>query len=162
MASRFIKPLLRSIPKFSERTGRRVARWSSGKLIKELDGAATDKFLELLLGGMDVAFCLIKDYRENIENFNCCYQFETRDGSVKSGAIFKNGEMKIQGEGIPFPDAKVTFEDPESFWKYILSKDQDLFDLILKNKIEIDGNMNLIFKFCFMAKELKQRLGLET
>lgn len=164
MASRLKKTLLRPIPLFSERAGDHVTKWTSRKLVKGMNGEVevTDKFLDLLMMGMDLAFCLMKDYRRNIENFEGCYHFETRKGNVKSGAIFKDGNMKVQPEGIPFPDAKVTFEDFKSLWKHLMSKDQDLLDSLLNNKIELDGNMNLIFKFSFMVKDLKRRFGLET
>jgi hypothetical protein len=165
MVLKLKKPLLLPIPLFSERAGGPVTKWTSRKLRKEMRGKkgdVTDAFLDLLLMGMDLAFSLMKDYRKNIENFEGCYEFETRGGLVKSGVIFNDGNMKVQPEGIQFPDAKVTFEDFESLSKYIFSKDQEILDLMLENKIELEGNMNLLFKFCFMVKDLKQRLGLET
>jgi hypothetical protein len=161
MVLKLKKPLLRPIPLIS---GVTKSKWGSRKLRKEMGKKedVTDAFLDLLLVGMDLFFCLDKDYRKNIENFEGCYEFGTHDGLVKSGAIFKDGNMKVQPEGVLFPDAKVTFEDFESLWKYIFSKDQEILDLMLENKIEPEGNMNLLFKFCFMVKDLKQRLGLET
>ena len=141
-----------------------LSQLTSKKLVKGMKGEVevTDKFLDLLMMGTDLAFTLMKDYRKNIEKFEGCYHFETRERNVKSGAIFKDGRMKVVPEGILFPDAKVTFEDFKSLWKHLMSKDQDLLDSLMNNKIELDGNMNLIFKFCFMVNDLKRRFGLET
>jgi hypothetical protein len=163
-ASRLKNSLLFRIPVIPERAGGTVTRLTSRTLVKGMkrEVEVTSDFLDLLMMGMDLAFSLMKDYRKNIENFEGCYHFETRNGDFKSGAIFKDGKMKVQPEGILFPDAKVTFEDFKSLWKHLMSKDQDLLDSLMNNKIELDGNMNLIFKFCFMVNDLKRRFGLET
>ena len=162
--SRLKNRLLFQIPVIPKRAGGYVTRLTQRTLVKGMKGEVkvTNDFLDLLMMGMDLAFSVMKDYRKNIENFEGCYHFETRKGDVKSGAIFKDGRMKVDPEGIQFPDAKVTFEDFESLWNYIFSKDQEILDLMLENKIEPEGNINLLFKFCFMVKDLKQRLGLET
>jgi hypothetical protein len=111
---------------------------------------------------MDWYFCLFKDYRKNIDNFEGRYLLMTRKGGFRSGAIFKDGDMKVQDGGIPDWDAKVTFEDPQSLLKFIMSEDQDILELMLKNSMEMDGNINLILKFWFMVRDLKRRLGLAT
>lgn len=51
-----------------------------GWLIKCIPGSLPDKLLEALLRGMDLAFCLSRGYRRNIENFKGNYLFRTRDG----------------------------------------------------------------------------------
>ena len=148
---------------FSDRLGILIAKKCSKSLMAELEGEATDDFLDLLLIGMDLSFYFSKSYRKNILNFKACYLFETRKGDVRSGVKFENGNMTVHLEGVPDTDwdAKVTFENPESLRKYILVKDQDLLDSLLRNSIQVEGNPNLIFKFCFMVKDLKRRLGLK-
>ena len=147
---------------FSDRLRILIVKKFSKNLINELEGEATDDFLDLLLIGMDLSFYFSKSYGRNIENFDRCYLFETQKGGVRSGVKFKNGSMTVFLDGVPDSDwdAKVTFEDPKSLRKYLLSKDQDLLDSLLKNSIQVDGNHNLIFKFCFMVKDLKRRFGL--
>jgi hypothetical protein len=142
---------------------RRTVAWGcSIGLTRRLKREETRKLLDLLLRVMDWYFCLFKDYRKNIDNFEGRYLLMTRKGGFKSGVIFKDGDMKVQDGGIPVWDAKVTFEDPESLLKFILSRDQDLLELMLKNSMEMDGNINLILKFWFMVRDLKRRLGLAT
>lgn len=139
-----------------------VAWGCSISLTRRLKREETHKLLDLLLRVMDWYFCLFKDYRKNIDNFEGRYLLMTRKGGFRSGAIFKDGDMKVQDGGIPDWDAKVTFEDPQSLLKFIMSEDQDILELMLKNSMEMDGNINLILKFWFMVRDLKRRLGLAT
>ncbi|MFQ5900069.1 MAG: hypothetical protein ACE5IH_00745 [Thermodesulfobacteriota bacterium] len=131
------------------------------KLKEELCGVVTDKFLELLLGGMDIAFCLSKGFRKNIEGFKGRYLFRTADDLVAASATFNNGNMEVHSEAIEDWDVMVTFKDAASLRGYIFSRDQDVLDSLLKNDVEVDGNLSYIFKFGFMARDLGRRLGVE-
>jgi hypothetical protein len=132
------------------------------KLKRRLKKEETDNLLPLLLRVMDLLLCLSKDYQKNIENFDGRYLLQTKKGGFRSGVIFSDGYMKIPEEDMLYPDVEITFEDPKSLLQFILSKRQDMLDLVLNNGIEIDGNFNLALKFWFMVRELKERLGLET
>lgn len=145
---------------FSDRAGILIARQFSKGLMKELSGKASDEFLDSLFIGMDLMFYLSKTYRRNISNFRANYLFELRNGAA-TGAKFENGNMKVYPDGLSDWDAKVVFEDCQSLCGYLLSHDQDVLKSLLENKIQIDGNLNLILKFCFMVKDLKRLLGLE-
>jgi hypothetical protein len=148
----------------SDRAGIIIAKRFSKNLMEGLKGKVTDDFLDLLLIAMDLTFYLSRSYRKNIKNFKGSYLFETRKDGVRSGVTFENGNMKVYLEGMPDSDwnAKVTFEDSKSLWKYLLSKDQSILDSLLENTITIEGNANLIFRFCFLVNDLKRRFGLET
>ncbi len=151
---------LRSIPYlFSDSVGLFLARrWTKG-FMKPSEMMA-DEFLELLLSGMDLAFCLSRGYRENIKDFEGRYLFVTSDGEVAAGATFKDGDMEVHKEAIDDWDIKVTFKDADAFWEFIFSKDQDILNSILKNDVEVDGNLNYLYKFGFMARDLGYRLGV--
>jgi len=129
-------------------------------LIKELGGDLTDKFVELLLKGMDLAFCLSIGYRKNIKNFEGKYLFRTEDEAVVASAIFKNGNMKVCEEAIYDWDVRVTFKDVGAFWSFLFSRDQDILESLLNNDVETDGNLNYMYKFVFMVKDLARRLGI--
>jgi hypothetical protein len=164
MASKVKRILLRPIS-ISERFGSKPVMkcsLSRFKLKRRLKNEKTDNLLPLLLRVMDLFLCLFKDYQKNIEDFEGQYFLATREGSFKSGVIFGDGYMKIPEGDIPFPDVKITFKDPESLLRFILSRDQDMLNWVLENRIEINGNFNLALKFWFMVRELKQRLGLGT
>jgi hypothetical protein len=161
MTSIFKRTLLRPIPfLFSERAGLFVTRLWSKSLREELYGKVTDKFLELLLHGMDLAFCLSRGYRKNIKDFKGRYNFRTADNTVVASATFRNGNMEIHDEAIDDWDTRVTFKDAPALMAFIFSKDQDILDSLLKNEVEVDGNLNYIYKFGFMARDLGHRLGV--
>jgi hypothetical protein len=135
-------------------------RWSKD-LIKALLGEATDDFLELLLEAMDLAFYLSKSYRKNIEDFEGRYLFRSADGLVEASATFKNGNMRVHKEAVPDWDVRITFGDSAALRAFIFSRDHDIVNSILKNDVETDGNLNCLFKFGFMARDLSRRLGVE-
>jgi ubiquinone biosynthesis protein UbiJ len=131
-----------------------------GPLVRELEGEVTDHFLELLLQGMKLAFMLSGDYRENLRGFRGVYAFQTADGTVSVSARFADGKMHVDGEAAPDWDVKVTFENPQALWSFLLSKDQDILNSILRDEVEVEGNLNYVYKLGYMARELVQRLGV--
>jgi hypothetical protein len=141
-------------------TGGLVSKLQARRLKREIDGEATDLFLELLLTGMDWAFCLVKGYRKNIEGFEGRYLFRTASGPVVSSAIFTGGGMAVGRESISDWNVRVTFKDPAALKEFLFSRDQDILNSLLANDVEIDGNLNYIYKFGFMARDLAHRLGV--
>ncbi len=136
-----------------------MRRWSKG-LIEELSEKVTDKFLESLLAGMDLAFALSKDYRKNIRDFQGRYLFRTANDVVAAAATFKDGDMEYHREAIDDWDVRVTFKDYEALNAFLFSRDQDILDSVLANDVEVDGNLNYIYKFGFMVRDLRRRLGI--
>ena len=147
-----------------------MGKFSLKKLEKELLGEVTDEFLELLLIVMKFAFSIDKaldlslspfeGYRKNIEGFRGSYLFMTSDNLVAASAIFANGDMKVEDDPIDDWDVRVTFKDAASLRAFLFSKDQDILNSLLENKVEVDGNLNYIYKFGFMARDLGRRIGV--
>lgn len=161
MASLLKRTLLRPVPYlFSDRIGNGLTKLFSRRLRQELCGTATDKFLELLLRGMDLSFCLSRGYRRNIRDFEGGYLFQTADNVVVAAATFANGDMRVHENAIDKWDARVTFKDAAALQAFLFSKDQDILDSVLRNDVEVDGNLNYIHKFAFMARDLMRRLGV--
>ena len=162
MASKLKRTFLRPIPYIlTDKMGHFITRLLSRNLIKELSGELTDKFMELLLGGMDLSFCLSKGYRKNIKNFKGKYLFETADGMVEASATFDKSDMKVHTNAIENWDVKVTFKNAAALRAYLFSENQDILDSILKNEVEVEGNLNYIYRFGFLARDLVHRLRLE-
>lgn len=130
------------------------------KLSRELCGDVTDKFLELLLNGMSMAFSLSRSYRKNIEDFKGKYLFRTKDNQVAVSVIFDYGEMKVKKDAINDWDVRITFKNAAAMRDFIFSKNQDILNSLLKNEVEVDGNQNYIYRFGFMARDLGKRLGV--
>ena len=134
-------------------------------LKKQVLGTATDKFIELLLMSMDLSFYLFKDdkYQKHLQGFEGRYFFRSADEeeTIAASAIFENANMKVGFEAIDDWDVMVTFKDGEALRNFIFSEKQDIFDSISNNAVEVDGNLNHIFKFGFMVQDLTRRLGIE-
>ncbi len=134
-------------------------------LKKQVLGAATDKFIEILLKGMDLFFFLTPDddFRRNLKNFNGRYYFKGADQAenIRFSATFSNGDMHVHDDAIDDWDVMVTFKNGKALRDYIFSEKQDIFDSISENAVEVDGNLNHIFKFGFMVQDLVRRLGIE-
>ena len=143
------------------------------RLENELLGEVTDEFLELLLRVMKLAFSIDKaldlslspfeGFRKNIEGFKGRYLFRTADNRVAASAIFKDSDMRVEDDPddpIDNWDVRVTFKDAASLRAFLFSKDQDILNSLLENKVAVDGNLNYIYKFGFMARDLGRRLGV--
>lgn len=147
---------------FSEGLSNRLARLLNRTLLNELAAEATEAFLELLLRGMDLAFCLCRNYRRNIEGFAARYVFTTKDGAVAVTAEFGGEEMSVYKKALDNPTVKVSFTNTGALREFLFSEDQDILKSILSNSVEVDGNLNYIYKFGFMSKDLLIRLDADS
>jgi hypothetical protein len=138
----------------------RLMRKQIDNLRCALEGTLTDKFLEILLGGMGLAFLLLRGFRRNLTGFSGRYLFRTADGAVAAGARFANGHMQVLHEEDRAYDVAITFQNPAALRKFLFSRDQDILASILANEVTVDGNLNYIYKFGFMARDLVHRLGV--
>ncbi len=163
MASAWRRFILRPISNMFKGADAFFTRLRAWGLKKQVLGAATDKFIEILLKCMDWFFYLTPDdnFRRHLENFNGRYYFKTEDETVKVSATFSNGEMQVHEDAIKDWDVMVTFRNGKALRDYIFSERQDIFNSISENAVEVDGNLNHIFKFGFMVQDLTQRLGIE-
>ena len=168
MIARLKRSLIRIVSRIHEGAGSALVKAFCRKLLKQLPGEVTDKFLELLLGGMDLAFLVWPGYSKNIEGFKGRYLFKTReietDRPVVDAAVtFENGDMKVDREPEDDPDkwdVRVTFKDAAALRDFMFSRDQDILNSLLANDVEVDGNLNYVYKFGFMARDLGHRLGV--
>lgn len=159
MASRLKRFVLRPISNFFRLTELLLKRCTK-KLRNQLLGTITDEFVTLLLKGMDWFFLLTPDarFRDNLKGFNGRYLFKTASETVMTSATFSNGNMHVHKNAINDWDVKVTFKDGKAFREFILSEKQDIFDWLSRNEIEVDGNLNHIFKFAYMARAIEEKL----
>jgi len=155
------RPALRLASRFlPERIQDSLVRFFCKPLEDQLCGTLTDRFLEFLLRGMEVAFALSKSYRKNIEGFRATYVFKTRDGTVGVSAVFDNGKMTVDPEARPAYTTLVTYKDAPALFSYLLSEDQDTLDSILAASVVVEGNLNYVYKYGFLARDLMRRLGV--
>ena len=169
MASVLRRFILRPISNLFDGADVFLTKLDARKLKKQLLGEATDKFIELLLGVMDLSFYLFKDddYQKHLQDsegryFKGRYLFQTvkEKKIIAASATFRNGDMHVHKDAIPEWDVRVTFEDGKALREFLCSEDQDIINSLAENKVKVDGNLNYIYKFGFMAKDLLRRLNL--
>jgi len=129
-------------------------------LISQLCGQLTDQFLGMLLGGMELAFALSRDYRRNIQGFRATFVYTTRDGSVARSAVFDNGKMRVHRGTLPSWQVRITFRDAPALKAFLLSDEPDSLDSILADTVETEGNLNYVYRIGFLARDLARRLGV--
>ena len=114
-----------------------------------------EEFLQLLLGLMSVVFLFDHDFRKNIEQFKGRYLFRSRDGCITVAALFKDGRLEVREEEIPAPDITVMFKDGKALMGYLLTPKPDILGSMLRQEVSLEGNLNYLYKFAFMAKRLQ-------
>lgn len=149
---------------FSDSLANRIAGLVSRKFVDQLRTAATDEILELLLRAMGLAFCLSRGYRANIRNFAARYVFVAGEGDskVEATACFEGGKLHVSERADPAWTVRVRFSSVSAVRRFLFGEKQDILQSILANEVAIDGNINYIYKFGFMARDLERRLGVLT
>jgi len=132
----------------------------SRKLRAQMEGFATDAFLELLLGGMDLLFEISSSLRAETRCFEATYVFRTESGEVAATAVFSKGNMRVLRRAHEHPTVVVIFKRPSALRAFLFSRDQDILESLLRNEVRLEGNINYIYKFGYMAREIQRRLGL--
>lgn len=120
-----------------------------------LTSEVAEEFLQLLLGLMSVVFLFDHDFRKNIEGFNGRYQFKSKDGCITVAALFGDDRLEVREEEIPDPDITVLFKDGKALMGYLLTPKPDILGSMLRQEVSLDGNLNYLYKFAFMAKRLQ-------
>lgn len=114
-----------------------------------------EDFLQLLLGLMSIGFLVDRDFRKNIEGFNGRYQFKSKDGHINVAALFADNRLEVREDDISNPDITIYFKDGKALMSYLLTPKPDILGSILHQEVSLDGNLNYLYKFAFMAKRLQ-------
>jgi len=137
-------------------------RWQrkrvESRFLSCLQSATAENFLGLLLKLMSLVFKLDKDYRKNIVGFGGRYQFRSVDNSVTVAAVFNGKDLKVKQRLIPDADVSVIFKDGRSIMNYLLATDRDILRLMLNNEVVLQGNVNYMLKFGYLANHLQLAL----
>ncbi len=125
------------------------------KLLESIESEITEEFLELLLKAMGLFMLCNKEYRENIRGFNARYLFKSRDEKITIAACFKKNKMKVTEGIIDNTNITIIFKNAVALRNFLLTPKPDILNSILKQDITLDGNLNYLYKFAFMAKRLQ-------
>jgi hypothetical protein len=121
-----------------------------------LESEATEGFLEILLNAMRMVFMFDGKFRRNIEGFEGRYAFRDRDGDVYVGATFSGGHMSVGEREVENPNVTITFRDEKALMSFILSPKPDILGAVLRQDVVVDGNLNYLYKFAYMATRLQR------
>lgn len=144
----------------SDGLAQRVSKLFTRRFVEQVRTSATDDFLELLLKAMNLAFCLSRAYRRELRDFAAKYVFATSDGKVGATARFYDGHMHVDEEPSEDFTVRVRFKDANALRRFLFGKKQDILASVLANEVKVEGNINYVYKFGFMARELERHLGV--
>lgn len=148
----------RELQEFLNALSGNIADWTLKTLLKVMKGAFEVSDLPIIL----LVWPDLKGFDSHLKDFSGGYVFGTKKkGAVQASVVFKNNKMEVLDDEIPDWDVKILFKDEPSFWKFILSGGNDILDSILENDVEVYGNLNYLYKFGYMAKDLVKRLNLD-
>ncbi|MBI4688995.1 MAG: hypothetical protein HY754_01785 [Nitrospirae bacterium] len=125
------------------------------KFTEVFGGEFTDEMLEMLLKGMSLVFAVSNRYRKNIEGFEGRYVFEGHDGTFVTSVSFSKGKMKVHDEKIENPDILVSFRNSHALMNFLFSPKPDVLNAMLTQDVTLDGNLNYLYKFAYMANHLR-------
>lgn len=137
------------------------AQRGAEEFIEAVRSEGAETFLKLLLNLMKLFFFINEKFHRNIENFNGRYLFCSRDMSITVAAVFKNGKLKVSEKVIPNTHMTVTFKNAKALMGFLLSPKPDILGAMLRQEVTVNGNLNYLYKFAFMAKQL-QIMASET
>lgn len=124
------------------------------KLIKTLESELAEEFLDILLNLMGLVFCIDRDFRRNIDNFNAVYVFKDKSGEITVSAVFNNSKLKVFKKQMDNANVTITFKDQKALMNFLLSPTPDILSAILNQDVTYEGNLNYISKFAYMATHL--------
>lgn len=131
------------------------ARQAGKKFIDGIESELAEGFLDLLLNFMRLIFFIDRDYRKNIKDFDGRYLFRSKDDRITVAAIFRNDKLNVKKSMIDNTNVTVTFKNARALMNYLLSPKPDILGSILRQDITINGNLNYLYKFAYMAKRLQ-------
>jgi hypothetical protein len=104
---------------------------------------------------MGLVFCLDGDFRRHIKNFNGRYLFRSLDHQITVSAVFENNRLKVTEQEISDTHMTVVFSNAKALMGFLLSPRPDILGSMLRQDITIDGNLNYLYKFAYMARHLQ-------
>ena len=148
--------------------------WSFGKLlvrksfVSQLKEEVTEEFVKILLQFLRISCCLDKYLRQSIENFNGKIEFRSENKGIRVVAEFRDGylyprELEPNEPLVPPANACVVFKNPEAVKNFLLPPGglqgrRDVLRSYLNNEVRLEGNLNYIYRFGFLATHVQRHL----
>ncbi|HAW50301.1 TPA: hypothetical protein DCX16_05075 [bacterium] len=132
---------------------------------ERIEAKFAEEFLEKLLNIMSLLFIIEPNFRKHIKDFFGTIEFRSKDYEIRVLATFKDNKLKIR-ELKPeekledAPNAVIIFKNPIALMNFLLPKGgrRDILRSILNNEVVLQGNLNYIYRFSFIANHLQLAL----
>ena len=139
---------------FMEETG--LVDPEANQLVEHLGKRFSENALDWTLRAMSFAVSLNKELRQDIREFHGRYMFRIKDTDIVTSIVFDNGRMQVSDRKIDDVDVALTFKNARAFFDLVLSPNSDVVGALLSQDIAVDGNLNYIDKFVYMARRLQR------
>lgn len=147
-------------------------------LLKGLDfieGWLLEKEATVVLGGLlnwMSAHPFVPDFPQLTGDFNGVLRFQTKDGSVDEWVRFSHGAISLAHDAGQKADVTVAFTDGRALVNFLFSPLRsylnafatggdpgapptfDILASMLKNEVIVDGNLNYLYRFGFLANHM--------
>jgi hypothetical protein len=116
-----------------------------------------DGFLAIILDLMALVVLVDQKYKRNVHSFNARYLFRTQDGKVAATALFHHDRMDV----VPWemsgarPNIVIRFRDAKALMGFLLARNPDILGAMLRQDVMLEGNLNYLYKFAYMARHLQ-------
>jgi len=144
------------------RIQRRLAR---KKFVNQVKEEVTEEFLEILLQFLRFCSYLDEYLRQSIGTSKWKIELRSEDKDIRVLAEFENGhvkprELEPNEQVVPPANASVVFKNPEAVKNFLLPPGglqgrRDVLRSYLNNEIRLEGNLNYIYRFGFLATHVQ-------
>ena len=138
------------------------------QLVNQVKEEVTEEFLKALLQFFRISCCFDKYLRRSIENFKGQIEFRSENKGIRVVAEFRDGylhprELKPNEQLTPPANASIVFKNPEAVQNFLLPPGgsegrKDVLRSYLNNEIRLEGNLNYIYRFGFLATHVQRHL----
>lgn len=139
-----------------KQTGNPVLDALMGRFQICIESGVADTFLETLLRLMALVLTFDHDFRRNIKGFKGRYLFKSKDGGVTAGAIFENSRLTVSSGAVANTNITILFNDGRALMDFLLTPKPDILGSMLRQEISLNGNLNYLYKFAYMARRLQR------
>ena len=140
--------------------------------VSQVQEEVTEEFLKILLQFLRFCSYLDEYLRQSIGTSKWKIELRSEDKDIRVLAEFENGhvkprELEPNEQVVPPANASVVFKNPEAVKNFLLPPGglqgrRDVLRSYLNNEIRLEGNLNYIYRFGFLATHLQRHFLLPS
>jgi hypothetical protein len=134
------------------------SRLTDAEWCRQLISRYGDTLFTGLLHLMGLAYASDPALRQHLAGFEGRYRFRIEDRDFLLSAHFSESGIRLRPGDAGETDVAIAFKDAGALVDFLLSPNPDILDAVLKQDLSVEGNLNYLFKFAYMAKRLQQMM----